>query len=89
MGALPTESVESEVVKAWQSQQASAGTRGTGGTGCTGGKAAKPAGVVVFRRGKLPMRVGMSEAEFTQVRCTHTHMHTCTHRCTLRLAAVA
>lgn len=26
-----------------------------------------PAGVVVFRRGRLPMRVGMGMEEFTQV----------------------
>ncbi len=26
-----------------------------------------PGGVVVFRRGKLPLRIGMSEEEFSQV----------------------
>lgn len=27
----------------------------------------RPAGIVVFRRGKLPMRVGMSQDEFTHL----------------------
>lgn len=32
-----------------------------------GGRASKPDGVVVFRRGKLPLRVGMRFEEFIQV----------------------
>ncbi len=32
-----------------------------------GATTSRPAGVVVFRRGKLPIRVGMSVEEFTQV----------------------
>ncbi|GFH24374.1 uncharacterized protein HaLaN_22159, partial [Haematococcus lacustris] len=52
---MPTRTIEAELVQAWRTQVAE------------GAKASRPAGVVVFRRGKLPMRVGMGMEEFTRV----------------------
>lgn len=33
----------------------------------SGARTTRPTGVVVFRRGRLPMRVGMGMEEFTQL----------------------
>lgn len=56
MCALPANKIEGEVVRAWETSQDESGRRPT-----------RPTGVVVFRRGKLPMRVGMSTEQFTQL----------------------
>ena len=55
VGALPTEKVEQELRDAYLRQKAEGGT------------ASAPSGVLVFRRGKLPLRVGMTEEEFVRV----------------------
>jgi hypothetical protein len=54
VAALPTEKVEHELRAAYLRQKAD------------GGSASAPAGVLVFRRGKLQIRVGMSADEFVR-----------------------
>eukprot|EP00775_Hariotina_reticulata_P006889 gene6889-7105_t len=61
MGAMPSAVVEQEIKDSYQQQLAMAG----GDPAAVG--ASLPSGVVVFRRGKLPLRVGMDREEFTQV----------------------
>jgi hypothetical protein len=55
MGAMPTSAIESEIRESWA---VAAGQSQT--------KVDPPAGLAVFRRGKLPLRVGMEEGEFLQ-----------------------
>ena len=59
VGAMPTQSVEAEIRKSYLAQVAA--------DPAVASRVSAPAGVVVFRRGKLPLRVGMGQEEFTQV----------------------
>lgn len=55
VGALPTDKVELELREAYLRQKAD------------GGGASPPSDVLVFRKGKLPLRVGMTEEEFVRI----------------------
>ncbi|KAF6261133.1 hypothetical protein COO60DRAFT_810691 [Scenedesmus sp. NREL 46B-D3] len=61
MGAMQSGQIEAQIREAYEQQLAAAG-----GDACAVG-ASLPSGIIVFRRGKLALRVGMDEAQFAEV----------------------
>ena len=83
VGAMRTETLEADLRSAWLEQRAAAeaarwaapSSGGGGGAAAAAGPApappSPPAGVAVFRRGKLPLRPGMGRDDFMQAVVYH------------------
>lgn len=74
MGAMATRSLEADIRAAWLAQHSAAEAARWGedrGVGPQPAGPSPPCGVVVFRRGKLPLRVGMGQDEFMQLVVYH------------------
>jgi hypothetical protein len=74
MGAMPTAGLEREVRGVWLEQRRQAQARLWAGGAMPGPEApgpSPPSGVVVFRRGKLPLRSGMGQEEFMELVVYH------------------